>query len=193
MTLTSRGQWRRECLGTQYCLETSAGQCCSNGAGESRGSSPGGLKCRVWCPSHLSLLVAAGQAQAYGISPCLEWARPCCCREGAHLCTAGLGCHTKRGRDDVLPYWKGRRGWTEHSLRHGPHQKNRGRHQDCLGPAGSVLFRVPRWSVPDMMNRGKSHLHPSPQEFFPIMNREWFLGGGLWARNAITYTTSHLG
>lgn len=80
----------------QHCMEASSGQRWSDGAGESRDSNHGGLKCRVWCPSHLSLLVAAGQAQAQGISPCLEWTWPCCCWEGAHLCTAGLGCHTKR-------------------------------------------------------------------------------------------------
>lgn len=110
----------------QYCVEASPGQCWSDGAGESRDSHHRGLKCRVWCPSHLSVLVSAGQAQAQGISPCLEWAWPCCCWEGARLCTAGLGCHNKR----VLPYRKGRRRWFEHSLRHGHHQKNRGRHQE---------------------------------------------------------------
>lgn len=98
--------------------------------------------------------------------------------------------HQKRRRHHVLPYRKGRRGWFEHSLRHELHQKNRGRHQEleitCV--LLSILFLVSRWSVSDIMSRGKSHWHLSPQSSFQTWT-EWFLGGDLWARNAITYTT----
>lgn len=121
-----------------------------------------------------------------------EWAWPCCCWGAAHLCTAGLGCHAKR--EEGTMYFlieKGGEGGLSTASDMGFTTKTGVdiRSRACLGPAGSVLPLVSRWSVSDITSRGKSHLHLSPQQFFPNMNREWFLRGDLWARNAITYTT----
>lgn len=78
-----------------YCMEASPGQCWSDGAGESRDSSyalNAGSDVLHISPCWW-LLAKLRPKASLRVSLALQ---PCCCWEGAHLCTAGRGYHAKR-------------------------------------------------------------------------------------------------